>query len=1016
MQERLLIQSSKGKSTMLMLLWSLLLISYGVGNADCLAVPGNGTDMLSLLDFKWAVTTHDPSQALRSWNSSIPHCRWEGVHCSLTHPGRVTVLNLGDLGLSGPISPSLGNLTFIKTLNLSTNDFTGELPPLNRLHKLQHLLLKQNSLQGTIPGTLTNCSNLKRLDLSGNSLIGEIPLNIGFLSQLSHLDLSQNSLTGKIPPSLKNISQLVQIILGDNQLSGSIPDEIGLWPNLLALALGINKLSGGIPEKMFNQSSLKSLDVGSNFLGKALPSNFGDTLPNLVDLYMSNNSFQGHIPSSLGNISGLILLDLSFNCFTGQVPSSLGRLRNLSYLDLEANKLEANDIQSWEFIDALSNCSLLELTLGENLLQGAIPNSIANLTGLQKLLFKTNNLSGTVPTSIGKLGALTTLDLGYNQLNGPTEGWVGKLENLGFLFLSGNNFTGPIPSSIGNLTNLEYVYLAENEFEGRIPHMENLTMLAELYLSYNNLQGNIPREIFHPASPLTICELSHNKLQGPLPPEISNLIHLNELHLSSNELTGEIPTTLGNCKELKIIEMGHNFLSGNIPMTLGGLPTLKTLNLSHNKLSGFIPTELGGLELLTQLDLSYNNLEGVVPRNGVFEDANSVSLGHNLGLCGGILDLPPCPTTISRKKETGYYLIRVLIPVFGFMSLVLVVYFILTQKMARPNNLPLIPFGDQLLKVSYDDLAQATQNFSDSNLIGKGGSSSVYRGKLAHGKLQVAVKVLDLDMHDAEKSFLAECEALRNIKHRNLVPILTVCSTVDMEGNPFKALVYPLMPNGNLDTLLHQRGDGNSPKGLGLSQRINIIVSIADALDYLHNDSGSRSIIHCDVKPSNILLDDSMTAHLGDFGIASLYRGSAPIGDSSTISSGVKGTIGYIGPEYAGGGHPTTCGDVYSFGIVILEMLTGKRPTDPTFENGLNIVNFVEGSFPEQILQVTDASLLEEHQSNKIAESDFSRCLRSLLEVALSCTRQDPNERMNTREAAARVRAIKAPHEEGKFN
>jgi hypothetical protein len=216
------------RHTMLLLL-ALLLISYGVGNAHCSTVPDNSTDMLSLLDFKRA--TNDPT-ILSSWNSSIPHCQWMGVNCSLTHPGRVTVLNLGELGLSGPISPSLGNLTFLKILNLTKNGFTGQLPPFNHLQRLEKLVMIKNSLEGIIPDTLTNCSNLNYLDLSGNSLIGEIPLNIGRLSNLYFLGLSANNLTGTIPPSLKNISQLKAIYLANNELTGTIPDELGQLSNL----------------------------------------------------------------------------------------------------------------------------------------------------------------------------------------------------------------------------------------------------------------------------------------------------------------------------------------------------------------------------------------------------------------------------------------------------------------------------------------------------------------------------------------------------------------------------------------------------------------------------------------------------------------------------------------------------------------------------------------------------------------------------------------------------------------
>jgi serine/threonine protein kinase len=193
-------------------------------------------------------------------------------------------------------------------------------------------------------------------------------------------------------------------------------------------------------------------------------------------------------------------------------------------------------------------------------------------------------------------------------------------------------------------------------------------------------------------------------------------------------------------------------------------------------------------------------------------------------------------------------------------------------------------------------LAEATQDFSEYNLVGRGGYGSVYRGKLTQDKLEVAVKVLDLDMQGAEKSFLSECETLRGIRHRNLVPIVTACSTVDLKGSVFKALVYVFMPNGNLDSWLHQREDGKTAaKPLGLTQRTRFAVNIADAIDYLHSESG-RTIIHCDIKPSNILLDDDMNAHLGDFGIANFYRDSRSKSTGDTSSIGVKGTIGYIAP------------------------------------------------------------------------------------------------------------------------
>ncbi|XP_062219651.1 receptor kinase-like protein Xa21 [Phragmites australis] len=277
--------------------------------------------------------------------------------------------------------------------------------------------------------------------------------------------------------------------------------------------------------------------------------------------------------------------------------------------------------------------------------------------------------------------------------------------------------------------------------------------------------------------------------------------------------------------------------------------------------------------------------------------------------------------------------------------------------------------------------------------------------------MEVAVKVFNLEMQGAERSFMSECEVLRSIQHRNLLPIITACSSINNNGDDFKALVYEYMPNGNLDTWLHPNGEGKAlNKRLGLTQRISIAVNIADALDYLHHDCG-RPTVHCDLKPSNILLDVYMTALLGDFGIARFYADSSSTSTCSISIIGLKGTIGYIPPEYAGGGHASTSGDVYSFGIVLLEMLTGKRPTHPMFKDGLDIVNFVESSFPEQMLQVIDPHLIDEYndfsQQKMVTENVFTQCVASLLQVALSCTHALPTERMNMRQIATKMHAIK---------
>lgn len=387
-------------------------------------------------------------------------------------------------------------------------------------------------------------------------------------------------------------------------------------------------------------------------------------------------------------------------------------------------------------------------------------------------------------------------------------------------------------------------------------------------LSYNNFHGHIPKEVFS-ITTMTSCALAYNDLDGPIPLEFAEPQQLTKLHLSSNRLTGKIPESMGQCHELENIQMDQNLLTGNIPISFSNLKSLTMLNLSHNNLSGTIPTALGELKLLNQLDLSYNNLNGEVPTNGVFENTTAVSIIGNLGICGGPsnLQMPPCPTTYPRKGML-YYLVRILIPLLGFMSVIPLLY--LTQvknKTSKGTYLLLLSFGKQFPKVSYHDLAQATGDFSKSNLIGSGSYGSMYKGKLVQVRVQVAIKVFDLEMRCADKSFISECEVLRSIRHRNLLPILTACSTIDNLGNDFKALVYEFMPNGNLDKWLHKKSSYEAPNSLGLGQRISIAANIADALSYLHHDSRT-SIVHCDLKPSNILLDADMNAYLGDFGIS----------------------------------------------------------------------------------------------------------------------------------------------------
>ncbi|CAM0146221.1 unnamed protein product [Urochloa decumbens] len=983
---------------------------------------GNYTDFHSLLEFKKAISL-DPKQALVSWNDSTRLCSWEGVQCSVRHPQRVTSLHLENLGLVGAISPSLGNLTFLKVLNLATNSFTGEIPAsVGHLHNLQILSLSNNTLQGRILN-LANCSKLHELQLANNHLAGQIPPDLP--NGLRKLILSSNNLTGNIPSSLANITMLEALILRHNNILGSIPYEFTKLSRLQYLDMKENNLSGRFPQVIMNLSNLVELTISGNDLTGNIPSDVGSSLPNLKNLYLDANFFRGHIPSSIANASKLNFIGMSRNNFTGVIPNSIGKLHELIELNLEFNILQSDSMQDWQFMNSLTNCTELQVfSVSGNSLKGNVPNSIGNLSSqLQYLFLAKNQLSGKFPSAIANLHSLIIVALRMNKFIGAVPECLGTLKSLQVLRLDSNNFTGHVPSSLSNLSNLIGLDLGSNQLDGHIPpSLGELQMLEELSISSNNLDGIIPKELFRIPT-LVMISLSFNNLYGVLPTEIGNAKHLTDLHLSSNTLSGEIPSTLENCESLEYLEMEHNTFSGRIPISFGKIRSLLYINLSHNNLTGLIPVSLGSLQLLEHLDLSFNNLEGEVPTEGIFSNVTAVRIDGNKGLCGGDLEkmhLVACPAIpLNPRKHKNYLFKKVMIPIAIILPLAIIIYVVLLRiRKQKRNPISLNSFDSKFPKVSYNDLARATEGFSSSNLIGQGRYSLVYRGNLFQDRTFVAVKVFNQKTKGTKKSFVAECNALRNIRHRNLVPILTVCSSIDLSGNDFKALVYEFMPQGDLHVLLYstrQDGDTSALNHITLVQRLCIAVDIADALEYLHHNAHG-TVIHCDLKPSNILLDDNMVAHVGDFGLARFRVDSAASSFTDSISSSsiaIKGTVGYVPPEYATGADVSGAGDVYSFGIVLLETFLRKRPTDDMFKDELDIARYVEMNFPESIIEIVDPELLDknhvslEQTSAASMEEKILECLLSVLNIGLRCANPCPSERMDMREVSARLLGIK---------
>ncbi|XP_050124277.1 putative receptor-like protein kinase At3g47110 [Malus sylvestris] len=452
---------------------------------------------------------------------------------------------------------------------------------------------------------------------------------------------------------------------------------------------------------------------------------------------------------SISNITSLARFIVAENHLSGPV-SSLRNLHNLQHFAINQNNLGSRGYGDLSFISDLINATELgHLFLGTNNFGGTLPSSISNLTTkLQMFGVQENQLNGNIPFGFGNLISLEALSLRNNHFTGNIPIDIGKLSSLGLLALGRNELSGSIPSSLGNLTMLTTLQLQGNNLNGSIPRsLGECRRLVQLNLSRNNLDGVRPDQVLGLPSLSKYLNLSKNRFFGSLPMEVGKLKSLGVLDVSDNMLSGELPSTLGSCLGLEVLHLQGNYFNETIPSSMVSLRGVQDLDLSRNNFSGEIPQFLERFDFLRNLNLSFNDFWGAVPTQGVFKNASASSVVGNANLCGGVADfhLPKCILKKSQGERTVF-------------------------------EIEISSFG------------------------------SVYKGTLdaADGSPQlVAVKVFDMLHQGASKSFLAECEALKNIRHRNLVKIITACSSVDFHGHDFKALVYEFMGNGNLDEWLH---------------------------------------------------------------------------------------------------------------------------------------------------------------------------------------------------------------------
>ncbi|KAL7205948.1 hypothetical protein ACSBR2_018795 [Camellia fascicularis] len=483
---------------------------------------------------------------------------------------------------------------------------------------------------------------------------------------------------------------------------------------------------------------------------------------------------------------------------------------------------------------------------------------------------------------------------------------------------------------------------------------------------------------------VTRVDLGNANLSGQLVPELGQLLNLQYLELYSNNIRGQIPIELGNLMSLVSLDLYSNNLSSIIPDTLGRLQKLRFLRLNNNTLSGTIPMSLTNINSLQILDLSNNQLTGVVPVNGSFQLFTSLSFQNNKfpPTPPPAPFLPPPPSTASGSSATGAIAGGVAAGaalLFAAPAIALAWW-----RRRKPEDSffdvpaeedPEVHLG-QLKRFSLRELQVATDSFSKINILGRGGFGKVYKGRLANGSLVAVKRLKEERTQGGELQFQTEVEIISMAVHRNLLRLHGFCMTPTE-----RLLVYPFMSNGSVASCLRERRDSQPP--LDWPKRKRIALGSASGLAYLH-DHCNPKIIHRDVKAANILLDDEFEAVVGDFGLAKLmdYK-------DTHVTTVVRGTIGHIAPEYLSTGKSSEKTDVFGYGIMLLELITGQRAFDlarlADDDNEVMLLDWVKGLLKDRKVE----TLVDEDMQGNYVEDQVEQ----LIQVALLCTLSSPMER-----------------------
>ncbi|KAJ4974067.1 hypothetical protein NE237_007241 [Protea cynaroides] len=965
-------------------------------------------------------------------------------------------VNLANNNLTGSIPNNLlvnsGNL---QVLDISSNNLTGSISGLkleNSCNNLFHLDLSGNQITDVIPTSLSSCINLKTLNLSFNQFTGWIPPTLGGLTSLQRLDFSHNHLMGSIPSELGDACEsLIQLELSNNNFSGSIPTSFSSCTWLQVLDLSNNNLSGPFPDSFLqNLDSIDSLLLSNNFISGSFPAAISnckqlrivdfssnklsgiippDLCPGsglLEELRLPDNLITGEIPPELSQCSQLKIIDLSINYLHGSVPAKLGKLANLEQLMAWFNGIEG------KIPAELGQCRKLKnLILNNNYLNGEIPVELFNCSNLEWISLTSNGITGEIPHEFGRLSRLAVLQLANNSLSGHIPKELANCSSLVWLDLNSNKLTGEIPPRLGR-------QLGAKSLNG-ILSGNTLAFVRNVGNSCKGVGGLLEFAGIRPERLLEVptlktCDFTR-MYSGAVLSLWTHYQTLEYLDLSYNELIGKIPEEFGDMVVLQVLDVAHNKLSGEIPASLGQLKNLGVFDASHNRLQGHIPDSFSNLSFLVQIDLSDNALTGPIPSRGQLSTLPASQYANNPGLCG--VPLPPCANEIGistsspivddgkgkgRPKAAKWANSIVLGVLISIASVCVLIIWAIAMRVRRkeaeevkilkslqashaattwkidkekePLSINVATFQMQLRKLKFSQLIEATNGFSAASLIGYGGFGEVFKATLKDGS-SVAIKKLIRLSCQGDREFMAEMETLGKIKHRNLVPLLGYCKVGEE-----RLLVYEFMEFGSLEDMLHGRTKAQERRVLTWEERKKIARGAAKGLCFLHHNCIPH-IIHRDMKSSNVLLDHKMEARVSDFGMARLISAL----DTHLSVSTLAGTPGYVPPEYYQSFRCTAKGDVYSFGVILLELLTGKRPTDKEDFGDTNLVGWVKMRVREgKGKEVIDPLLLSAIKEGNEDESEELKEIMRNLEITMQCVEDFPSKRPNMLQVVAMLR------------